>query len=142
MASRLLTGRAKGGRKMRGRISLTPLVDVVFILVIFFMLASSFTRTNTVEIVPPGIPTGGASSQTETVSLTILGAGEYDLDGEVVSESVLTLTLQEISEERLIVKTAEEAQLQDVVTFLDVVHSIGLTSFSLSSPKGSVEGSN
>ena len=41
-------------RRRRSLISLTPLIDVVFILLIFFMLASSFSTEEAIELSMPG----------------------------------------------------------------------------------------
>src|SRR3546814_20664632 len=48
------------GRR-RASISLTPLIDVVFILLIFFMLASSFLDERAIEIDSPAPALGGPS---------------------------------------------------------------------------------
>src|SRR3546814_9956601 len=48
------------GRR-RASISLTPLIDVVFILLIFFMLASSFLDERAIEIDSPAAALGGTS---------------------------------------------------------------------------------
>ncbi len=45
-------GRPKTGRQI---ISLTPLIDVVFILLVFFMLTTSFMDLRTVQLTPPKI---------------------------------------------------------------------------------------
>ena len=41
-------------RRSASRLSLTPLIDVVFILLIFFMLESDFLRPYVIELPPPG----------------------------------------------------------------------------------------
>lgn len=117
------------------RISLTPLVDVVFILVIFFMLASSFSRTNTVEVVPPAAPSGSAGAQVDHATLTILGQGAYDLDGELLNDAAIGPRLRALHGERLIVSTDGAARLQDVVAFLDLAHSVGLSGFALATER-------
>jgi biopolymer transport protein ExbD len=47
----------------RRRVSLTPLIDVVFLLLIFFMLASTFLKFGTVKV-----ETAGAGAQTTDIS--------------------------------------------------------------------------
>src|SRR5690606_18422295 len=46
--------------RRRSTISLTPLIDVVFILLVFFMLASSFLDWRAIDLRAPG-PAAGAS---------------------------------------------------------------------------------
>jgi len=43
------------GKSPRQVISLTPLIDVVFILLVFFMLTTSFVDLRTVQLTPPKI---------------------------------------------------------------------------------------
>src|SRR3546814_13707697 len=60
-ASQPLTSRFTGRPRRRASISLTPLIDVVFILLIFFMLATSFVDDRAIEVGAPAAKLGGAS---------------------------------------------------------------------------------
>ena len=117
--------RAKQARR-RAAISLTPLVDVVFILVIFFMLASTFTRTNSLELHVPG---SGATAQPTDIRverLTILADMRYALNGDVLDATALTERLSDLTDHRFLVQSADDARFQDIVTFLDLSARRGL----------------
>src|SRR3546814_18207863 len=60
-ASQPLTSLFTGRPRRRASISLTPLIDVVFILLIFFMLATSFVDDRAIEVGAPAAKLGGAS---------------------------------------------------------------------------------
>ncbi|ARC88021.1 biopolymer transporter ExbD [Rhodovulum sp. MB263] len=74
-------------RPRRRRLSLTSLVDVIFLLLLFFMLSSTFTRFAEVDLVAAG--QGGAAADSETRPLFLqlepdrlrLNGRALDLDG-------------------------------------------------------------
>ena len=57
---------APQNNRRRNLISLTPLIDVVFILLVFFMLASSFLDWRSITLDPPK-QTGGSPSLEQAV---------------------------------------------------------------------------
>ena len=121
-------------------ISLTPLIDIVFILVIFFMLASSFTRTHALGMATPA--SGGKSGPPavgDTLRLTVLGNQRFRLDGELVSEAGLVTRLDGWSQDqKVIVRAGAQAVLQDMVWLLDQATQRGLAKLSVS-PKPAAE---
>jgi len=63
------------------RANLTPMIDVVFLLVIFFMLVAQISRTQLVELDPPGIERAASAEITSKKRLVINvipGSGESD----------------------------------------------------------------
>src|SRR3546814_18552679 len=69
--------RSKGGR--RRLISLTPLIDVVFILLVFFMLASSFVDWRAIVLDTPAAATRAGAS--EGALLVRVGRDRIDFAG-------------------------------------------------------------
>src|SRR3546814_3113150 len=91
------TRRFSRGPRRRVRISLTPLIDVVFILLIFFMLATSFVDDRAIEVGAPAAKLGGASL--EGALLVELRQDGLRLAGERLTAPQLLGRLQERSEE-------------------------------------------
>lgn len=85
---------SNGGRRQR-TINLTPLIDIVFLLLVFFMLATTFVRFGTVKI-----ETAGAGSGTVELSKTVLihvaGAGKFRVNGAEVLQSELAQQLDQL----------------------------------------------
>ena len=65
----------------RGRLSMTSLIDVIFLLLLFFMLTSTFAKFGEVELLGTGSRTPGGGSQPLFVSL---GAERLLLNGQPV----------------------------------------------------------
>ena len=120
------------GRR-RQLISLTPLIDVVFILLVFFMLASSFLDWRAVELNAPGAGRGG--ERLEGAVLIEVRNDGIRLSGEVLTRESLTLRMADLlaqnPDRRVLVKPAEGVAMQDTVTVLDSLTAAGVTDLSL-----------
>jgi biopolymer transport protein TolR len=79
-------------RRLTPEINVTPLVDVVLVLLIIFMvIAPQLEAGERVEL--PGIVHVDQKSKLEAMTLTITASGRYLLEKEVIEESVLAATL-------------------------------------------------
>ena len=113
--------------------NLTPLIDVVFLLLIFFMVSSTFLEESAIEIRLPEA-SGKAPEQTpESLIIQITATGEWRLGETRVSAgnkrqlgAVLERNLSANSE--LIVQADARAPHQSVMTLLDLSSQIGVNS--------------
>lgn len=120
-------------RRRRPLISLTPLIDVVFILLVFFMLASSFLDWRAIDLNAPA--QAGAASSVEGALLVEVRPDGLRLAGAPVSLDALAARvaerLQENPDQRVLVKPAAGVVLQDAVNVLDRLSAAGASSLSL-----------
>jgi biopolymer transport protein ExbD len=106
-------------------VSLTPLIDVVFILLIFFMLVSQFMQLQKQSIPLSG--SGQASSATpESASISISNnddstAISYHVNGSAMNFSQLASYLQENQVAEVLLRPAANISLQ---TFINVKESL------------------
>lgn len=123
-------------------ISLTPLIDVVFILLIFFMLASSFMEWRALDLGTP-VQTA-ASGSSEGALLVELRAGEVGavlrLAGERLGpeelEARLAARLDQKPDQRVLLRAGSGVTLQETVTLLDRLDSLGVQELALLPPAG------
>jgi len=120
-------------RRRRSIIGLTPLIDVVFILLIFFMLASSFLDW---RAIPLEVPQTGVQSESETRAMLvrIQRDGGLDLNGVPVTAAGLVQQLSQrlrSPEMRVLVQPQSGVPLQDVVSILDRLNRAGVQNISL-----------
>ena len=129
---RLFSGASRGQRR-RPLISLTPLIDVVFILLVFFMLASSFLDWRSIELNAPG-RAGGQPSMVGALLVDVTADGPR-LAGESIGLDELydrvSARLEQRPDQRVLVKPAPDVQLQEVVDVLDSLSEAGVVDLSL-----------
>ena len=71
-------------------VSLTPLIDVVFLLLIFFMLASSFLQTQSIAVLTPAPDPEEVETDRHVVEIWVLTDGSLRLDGEPIAPDALS----------------------------------------------------
>ncbi len=76
-------------------IDLTPMIDMTFILLIFFMVATTFQKDLKIDINRPGASSGVAAS-TKAVKIYVDKQGQAYLDGEPVQVWVIQSRLRDI----------------------------------------------
>jgi biopolymer transport protein ExbD len=125
-----------GQQQPTGRlISLTPLIDVVFILLVFFMLASSFLDWRSIDLtVTSGA--GVTTSAQHAIVISLESDGSVAVGSRPVERqslrSVLTAMLAGNGGQRVVILSNPGVPLQRAVDTLDLVRSIGATNISLS----------
>ena len=120
-------------RRRRALIGLTPLIDVVFILLVFFMLASSFLDWHSIDLSPP--TRGAAAAPMEGALLVEIRPEGLRVSGERMSLDALGERVrQRISkrpDQRVLVQPARGVPLQDAVRVLDRLALAGVTRMAL-----------
>ena len=124
-------------RKRSGRLSLTPLIDCVFILLVFFMLQTNFLRPRAIEF-----SQSASSSQINTE--TPLIAIELRLDGSVwlngagsSLEGLKTYaeSLSDPSQSRVMLAVDPKVKLQSAVDIMDMLNESQIFNISLAATR-------
>lgn len=117
-------------KRKRSTIGLTPLIDVVFLLLIFFMLASTFLKFSALPI--SGAKGGGQSSSLSEIALIQLrDAGvlrvngiEVGIDG--LKSQIAGLVAKGVT--RAVLQPAKGSKVQDLVKVLELTRKTELKS--------------
>lgn len=111
-------------RRPRGMM-LTPLIDVVFLLLIFFMISTSFVKTESMELSLPGGNAPGAED-TNLLRVYVNGDGRLLLNNEPIEEKALNQRLQEIFKKeparRAVILSAQDVSVQRLVAVMDMIY--------------------
>ena len=115
-------------------VSLTPLIDVVFILLVFFMLVSNFNQFNAIAVNAPAPATRQDNSMAGALLIRLNEQGEIDIAGRPVAwdqlREIVRQALTEKPERQVLIKPHAELAIQQVVNLLDELAATGVTNFS------------
>ena len=119
-------------------INLTPLIDVVFLLLIFFMVSTTFIRDSHLSIDLPKASAEASKIAADIIEITISKSGAYAVNGTGLvnnSAKVLKKAVEATSEgstDLPLVITADSATPhQAVITAMDVAGQLGFVHLSI-----------
>ncbi|KKZ11661.1 MAG: hypothetical protein TQ37_06705 [Candidatus Synechococcus spongiarum 15L] len=111
-------------RRSRATVSLTPLIDVVFILLIFFMLVSNLQRTNMIDLRVSDRESAPTQAQDRALLVTI-NRDALLLNGQHVSLAQLREQVALQPQRQVALEPADGVSLQHVVSVLDQLRGAG-----------------
>ncbi|MCF3935780.1 biopolymer transporter ExbD [Acuticoccus sp. M5D2P5] len=111
-------------RRPRKRLPLTPLIDVIFLLLLFFMLSSTFLRYAAVDIAtsPPSAAQGASAGPSKTALLKLRHDGTLSLNGTDVAADGLIEALEGLKETgiaQVMLSSETGASVQNLVTLME-----------------------
>ncbi|MDE0790335.1 MAG: biopolymer transporter ExbD [Woeseiaceae bacterium] len=128
-------------------VNLTSLIDVVFLLLIFFMVSTSFVKQSQINIsLPQADSSTVVEEPPEQIDIMITVTGTYLVNGrELINNRPETIrnALQKVSTGRnnisMIISADANAKHQHVVTAMDVAGRLGFTHISIATVNDPVE---
>lgn len=125
-------------------ISLTPMIDVVFLLLIFFMVTTTFNKESTIEVTL-ATADGQAVETLETreTILTIDKSGRYfiDDDDKALSDKNLETLIAALTASKnnkdipLTIRADEDTPLQLAISVIDAASKIGFSRIAFATQK-------
>jgi len=113
-----------------GEINLTPLIDCVFLLLIFFMLTTVFIQVKGLVVDLPGAADAQEEQQQKKdVNIQVSADGEYTVGGVKVIPSALAGAIKgamdEFNNRNVIIQGDPMAKHKDIVYVMDMAYSVG-----------------
>ena len=119
-------------------VNLTPLIDVVFLLLIFFMVSTTFTKDTQLSIDLPEASGAPGKPAERTLEISITRSGEFAINEvALINNQLKTLmnALQKVSEGDntlpLIITADSATPHQSVVTAMDAAGQLGFSHLSI-----------
>jgi biopolymer transport protein ExbD len=123
-------------------VNLTPLIDVVFLLLIFFMVSTTFEHQSRIQIELPEATAEATKPDDESLEIIIDSQGRFFIGEEqVVNTELKTLkgaiskTVGEREGVPVIIRADAKTPHQAVITALDATSQLGLTRISLATSR-------
>lgn len=115
-------------------INVTPLVDIMLVLLIIFMLTANIISQQSIEVELPNAVTGETTEST-TVAFTIDAESNVFLNGEAADEGTLRQSLPVLVEEsediQAIIAADKSVSHGRVIWLIDLIRQLGIEKFAL-----------
>lgn len=119
------------------QLNLTPMIDIVFLLIIFFMVGTRFSEIEQqydIEL-PSANAVEPMSSRPDAMILNVARTGEVTISGQLVSMNELQTQLEKAraayAEQAVLIRGDGEGTYQQIVDVMDICHKARIHSFSL-----------
>lgn len=121
---------------------MTPLIDVVFLLLIFFMVTTTFSRETRLLVNLPEANAEAAQSNPSQIEILVSRDGSYSINGRALVNSRIETLVQGLEIESggdrslpILLIADAEATHQSVVTAMDGIGQSGFTRMSIATQR-------
>lgn len=116
----------KRRHKINPNFSMSSLTDIIFLLLIFFMLTSTLVTTNALNLVLPSA--NGKTISPKTISVSITTGGKYFVDRNTVTyeqlPEVITQKLSEEEDPTIVLNAEVGVPIEEVVKVMNIANDL------------------
>jgi len=123
-------------------VNLTPLIDVVFLLLIFFMVSTTFTKKTELQIELPEADGEQAEQQVDQVEVEINAEGDYSVNDQRLNSNNREALLERIRQVAgddtsipFVITADAKTDHELVVRAMDVAGTLGFSALSISTQR-------
>jgi len=115
----------RGRNKINAEFNMSSMTDIVFLLLIFFMIAvTTMTSTNALDLVLPN--SDGKAAEVENISVSINEESEFYIDKQKFPEQELEITLKKMLEGQkdpnIVLNVAKGVPIENAVKVMDIAY--------------------
>ncbi len=116
-------------KSQQAEIDMTPMLDIVFIMLIFFIVTTSFVKESGIEVNPPQAQSR-QQQDNATIFVAISATGEVWIDNRLIDiRSVRTVIARlhaENPEGAVVIQSDENARTRELVSVMDQIRMAGI----------------
>jgi len=135
-------------RREEVSVNLTPLIDVVFLLLIFFMVSTTFTKASQLSIDLPEATGEPSETPKEQIEILIDESGQYRVNGQALVDThvrTLQAAIYKISAGDttlpMVISADAQSSHQSVVRAMDAAGQMGFVHLSIATRQPATSGS-
>jgi biopolymer transport protein ExbD len=125
----------KRGHGTMHELNITPLLDLVFVLLVIFIITTPQMMNNLEMTLPSGKPPPPTKEKPKINKISVAANGQITLNERNVTPAELKADLQVMkaadSDLKVVVKGSDEADYQNMVSVLDVLQQLDITKVGL-----------
>jgi biopolymer transport protein ExbD len=125
----------KRGHGTMHELNITPLLDLVFVLLVIFIITTPQMMNNLEMTLPSGKPPPPSKEKPKINKIDVAASGQVTLNEKNVTPAELKADLQVMkatdSDLKVVVKGSDEADYQNMVAVLDVLRQLDITKVGL-----------
>ena len=125
-------------------LNLTPLIDVVFLLLIFFMVSTTFDHQSEISIELPESSGKVADTKQKTIEISIDHQGQYFINQRRIKDNDIATLMQALrivrgndKKPKLIISADKMTPHQYVVRAMDAARQVGLVHLTFATKQAS-----
>lgn len=124
-----------GNEDIVAEINMTPLIDIMLVLLIIFMVTSSISLESGLEIDIPKTASQTKQSEGKAVIISLSKTGELSIQGTKVPreelQNAITAALAQAGTKQVILEGDQDSTLASTIEIIDVAKSAGAEKFSI-----------
>ena len=136
------------GNQTEPEVNLTSLIDVILLLLVFFMVTTSFVRESELAIrLPEASESGDTAVEQAALAITVTAKGAYFVNNRALVDNrpetlqaAIRKVMPELVAKRVSITADAEASHQSVVTAMDVAGKLGFVEISIATVSSSDQG--
>ena len=135
----------QSGNREEPEVNLTSLIDVVLLLLVFFMVSTTFIKESEIKIRLPQAQADVQVSNEESIEIAVSATGSYTVNQQSLVNSradTLRRALRKISEgdssKTITIRADADAKHQHVVTAMDVAGRLGFVNINIATTRETV----
>ena len=116
-------------------INVAPLIDIVFLLLIFFMLASEFTDFKTIDMVSPSQKNKEINKSDLPIIIELSENGIININSKEVKfnelPGIINKKLNNKKDNKVVVSTPTETKVNVLIKVVDTIRKLGIENIAL-----------
>jgi biopolymer transport protein ExbD len=124
-----------GAEEEDNEINLTPMLDVVFIMLIFFIVTASFVREAGLDVNRPDAPITDIPTEDENILIVIRSNDEIYIDRRLIDDRALRANIERMHAENpqamVVVQANKDSTNKKLVTVMDAARQAGVYNISI-----------